>query len=248
MPAHLSESKGQGPHRLVLPDPLDGQLSAAAELKLALEANVVATGPLQGVDDTHPSGPVHLEAGRWLLDARQLLEIEALLERRGMTLLSITSEVPETRVAAAGLGLGAAAPHPEPAARAVSDGHGADGQAGDDPSRILRLHRGTLRAGDQLEMTGSLLLLGDVNPGASIRASGHVLVWGRLRGNAHAGCDGDEDARIVALQLRPLQLRIAGAVARGPEGLPPAGLAEEAALTDGVIQIRPAAPGWPLSD
>ena len=73
------------------------------------------------------------------------------------------------------------------------------------------------------------------------------VVWGRLRGIAHAGCHGDSAARIVALQLRPLQLRIATAVARGPEGLPPEGLAEEARIVNGAIQIDPAQPSWPLS-
>ena len=51
----------------------------------------------------------------------------------------------------------------------------------------------------------------------------------------------------MALQLRPLQLRIATTVARGPDGSPPAGLAEEAKIVNGAIQIDPAQPGWPLS-
>jgi septum site-determining protein MinC len=110
------------------------------------------------------------------------------------------------------------------------------------------VHQGTVRSGDHLEAEGSLLVLGDVNPGARISAVGHVLVWGRLRGMAHAGCQGDRRARIVALQLRPLQLRIADAVARGPEELPPAGLAEQAVLLDGEIQLEAAPPAWPLND
>ncbi|MFN9932345.1 MAG: septum site-determining protein MinC, partial [Cyanobacteriota bacterium] len=65
-------------------------------------------------------------------------------------------------------------------------------------------------------------------------------------GMAHAGCGGNRSARIVALQLRPLQLRIADAVARGPEERPPAGLAEEALLVNGTIRIDPASPSWPL--
>jgi septum site-determining protein MinC len=91
-----------------------------------------------------------------------------------------------------------------------------------------------------------VLVLGDVNPGARVSAGGHVLVWGRLRGIAHAGCRGDASARIVALQLRPLQLRIAGAVARGPDDSPPPGVAEQASLVDGVIRLDPAPPIWPL--
>jgi hypothetical protein len=52
---------------------------------------------------------------------------------------------------------------------------------------------------------------------------------------------------VAALQLRPLQLRIADAVARGPEDQPPAGLAEQAVLENGVIQLQPADPVWPVS-
>lgn len=109
------------------------------------------------------------------------------------------------------------------------------------------IHRGTLRSGDHLQSEGSVLLLGDVNPGAQVSAADHVLVWGRLRGVAHAGCHGNREARITALQLRPLQLRIAGAVARGPEEAPEAGQAEEARLVDGEIRIDPASPCWPLA-
>jgi septum site-determining protein MinC len=110
------------------------------------------------------------------------------------------------------------------------------------------IHRGTLRSGDHLEAEGTVLVLGDVNPGARVSAGGHVLVWGRLRGVAHAGCRGEQRARIVALQLRPLQLRIASAVARGPEDAPPEGLAEQASLVEGeIIRIDPAEPSWPAA-
>jgi septum site-determining protein MinC len=47
------------------------------------------------------------------------------------------------------------------------------------------------------------------------------------------------------MQLRPRQLRIAEAVARGPEDLPPPGFCEEALLLKGAIAIRPAEPIWP---
>ena len=113
-------------------------------------------------------------------------------------------------------------------------------------STALSVHQGTVRAGDHRQVTGSLLVLGDVNPGAQISATGHVMVWGKLRGIAHAGCSGDRMARIVALHLHPLQLRIADQVARGPAEAPPAGLAEKAHLVDGQIKIDPADPSWPL--
>ena len=63
---------------------------------------------------------------------------------------------------------------------------------------------------------------------------------------AHAGRRGDDQATIVALQMRPLQLRIANAVARGPDEVPIAGLCEAARLINGEIRIDPASPRWPL--
>ena len=119
------------------------------------------------------------------------------------------------------------------------------GQGSPVPQQLM-LHRGTVRSGDHIEAAGSLLVLGDVNPGARLSAGGHVLVWGRLRGVAHAGCHGDQGARIVAMGLQPLQLRIADVIARGPQEAPPPGLAEQASLSAGAIRIDPANPSWPL--
>ena len=90
------------------------------------------------------------------------------------------------------------------------------------------VHQGTLRSGDHLQCDGDVLVYGDINPGAKVSASGDVMVWGRLRGIAHAGKDGSTQARIIAMHLRPVQLRIAEAVARGPEDLPQDGFAEQA--------------------
>ncbi len=189
----------------------------------------------------HPGageGTVELDAGDLLLAASTLAAMRERLEATGFGLAPLVSANPHTRVAAAALGIGWIAPIPR--VRAIEP-------AGEALALDLTLHRGTVRSGDQLEAAGSLLVLGDVNPGARVQAGGHVLVWGRLRGVAHAGCNGDTDARIVAMQLRPLQLRIADVVARGPEEPPPAGLAEEARLVDGAIRIDAASPIWPLS-
>lgn len=184
-------------------------------------------------------GALELDVGERKLGASVLSSIEARLQAEDLRLVQVVCANPQTRVAAAALGLSWIAPGCD------HDGSHAEAHLG---SESLTLHRGTVRSGDQLEATGSLLVLGDVNPGARLKAAGHVLVWGRLRGVAHAGCNGDTSARIVALQLRPLQLRIADAVARGPEEPPPPGLAEEARLVDGLIRIDAASPIWPLSD
>ena len=61
-----------------------------------------------------------------------------------------------------------------------------------------------------------MIVFGDVNPGAEIVAGGNVIVWGRLRGTVHAGADGDLDAIICALDLSPMQLRIADQISVAP--------------------------------
>jgi septum site-determining protein MinC len=214
--------------------------------RLRLPERRGAAGPLEevryGLGATAQRGTVLLEAGDWGLRLSELRALSELLAGMGLELRGVCSQRPETLVAAAALGLDteAAPPAPQP----YADGDGGLTAAAPD----LLIHRGTLRSGDHLQSDGSLLLLGDVNPGARLSARGHVLVWGRLRGVAHAGRDGDRDARITALQLRPLQLRIADAVARGPEEAPAPGQAEEARLVAGEIRIDPASPCWPLSD
>jgi septum site-determining protein MinC len=221
-------------HVLALPGASSEQ-RALDLVERALDAAAVLHPTLAG-------GGLELEASDWWLPVRELRAIASRLTAAGLRLEAIRSSDLRTLVAGGALGLDTQrSGSGEPPPRAPLP---ASGDAPWPPS--LNLHRGTLRSGDHLQSEGSVLLLGDVNPGARITAAGHVLVWGRLRGTAHAGSRGDGSARIVALQLRPLQLRIATAVARGPEGSPPAGLAEQASLVDGVICLEPAPPTWPL--
>jgi len=84
-----------------------------------------------------------------------------------------------------------------------------------------------------------LLILGDVNPGAKVSAEGNIIIWGRLLGIAHAGSKGNSQATISALQLRPVQLRIAKKVARGPKEKPQLGIAEQARIDSEEIIISP---------
>ena len=100
-------------------------------------------------------------------------------------------------------------------------------------------HQGTVRSGEYLDSPGDLLILGDVNPGAIVRAEGNIIIWGRLLGIAHAGSKGNFQATIAALQLRPVQLRIASKVARGPKEKPQIGLAEQARIDSEEIIISP---------
>lgn len=82
--------------------------------------------------------------------------------------------------------------------------------------QVLYLHQ-TLRSGQTVNHKGNLVIVGDVNNGAEVIAEGDILVWGALRGIAHAGSSGNEQAEIRALKLAPLQLRIAQCIARAPD-------------------------------
>ncbi len=141
--------------------------------------------------------------------------------------------------------------HPNTLATATPEGRSAGRAAGivtrppvrmapaapqNDADAGLLVHR-TLRSGQVLRHHGHLTLLGDVNPGAEIVASGSIVVWGRLRGTAYAGAMGDTTAMICALELAPTLLRIADAMARPPESRP-AG-PEMARITPNGIEVEP---------
>ncbi|HET7813086.1 MAG TPA: septum site-determining protein MinC [Candidatus Baltobacteraceae bacterium] len=74
-------------------------------------------------------------------------------------------------------------------------------------------HVGTLRGGQAMHNVGNIVIVGDVNPGAEVIASGDIVVFGALRGVAHAGAQGDAGARVYAIDLSPTQLRIATYIA-----------------------------------
>jgi septum site-determining protein MinC len=70
-----------------------------------------------------------------------------------------------------------------------------------------------------------------------VLADGDIIVWGRLRGVAHAGASGNSECLIMALHMEPTQLRIADAVARSPEKLPTQFFPEVAHITSRGIRI-----------
>jgi septum site-determining protein MinC len=73
-----------------------------------------------------------------------------------------------------------------------------------------------LRSGQRIKYNGSVVIMGDANPGSEIIADGNVIVLGALKGMAHAGASGDESCFVSALLLSPTQLRIAGTISYVP--------------------------------
>ncbi|WNS43591.1 septum site-determining protein MinC [Paenibacillus sp. MMS20-IR301] len=106
-----------------------------------------------------------------------------------------------------------------------------------DPDALF-LMSGIVRSGQVLHHDGNLLFLGDVNPGGSVTCSGDIYILGALRGMAHAGVDGNQEAVIAASLLSPTQLRIADIISRPPDewGTRESSM-EYAYLASGAMQI-----------
>tara|TARA_B100001971_G_C17920651_1_gene397603 strand:+ start:132 stop:452 length:321 start_codon:yes stop_codon:yes gene_type:complete len=103
-----------------------------------------------------------------------------------------------------------------------------------------------------LSSSGNIVILGNVNPGAEVRADGDVIVMGVLQGNAHAGAAGNTSAVIIALTLDPNRIRIADRLALPPEDkdlgdLPPSDSSPEIAYIEGSkIIIEPYTGRFPV--
>lgn len=178
-------------------------------------------------------GRVALRLGPRQLTRPELEAAGHVLNRHNVTLWAVESDSPGTQEAARQLGLETkvvekpAGGRPEPS---VTQG---------DSIVVQR----TLRSGQVIYHPGHVIVIGDVNPGAAIRAGGSVVVWGRLRGAVQAGAgEGGEKAVVCALQLAPTQLRIGPYIAQSPvdedhhEILP-----EMASVQNGQIIAEP----WP---
>ena len=78
-------------------------------------------------------------------------------------------------------------------------------------------HKGIIRGGDSVSKDKSIVVLGDVNPNATLCSNGNIIILGALRGIAQAGASGNRNAFIFALDMEPSQLRIADVIARSDD-------------------------------
>ncbi len=187
-------------------------------------------------------GRAALRVGDRALSADQLTMIGQQLQNLGMTLWAVDGEHPATLAAAREVGLEIAAQtKDERPLRPVPEETGRDELSG-------VVVRRTLRSGQALQHAGHITLIGDLNPGAEIVAGGDIIVFGRLRGIAHAGAMGDETAIICALELAPSQLRIGSHIARSPDRSRPPKMPEIASVQDEQIVVeRWTKSGWSLA-
>lgn len=152
---------------------------------------------------------ITLEIGNQILRAADLGHLRDVLSERGLTLRAVLTNSPTTEIAAQNLGLATRLSKPRP--ERIT--HPLDTKLSGDEAILVQR---TLRSGHNINYFGHVIVVGDVNPGAEIIAGGNVVVWGRLRGTVHAGADGDQDAIVCAIDLSPIQLRIADQISVAP--------------------------------
>ena len=106
------------------------------------------------------------------------------------------------------------------------------------PQKMLIVNK-TVRGGQEVRTDSSVMIFGNVNPGAQVIAGGNIDIRGTCRGSVHAGANGDTSACVVADRLMPMQIRIADVIARSPDNMEKAEQAERASIKDGHIVFEP---------
>jgi len=157
---------------------------------------------------------IELEVGNRSLMETDLDAVRSVMAAYGMEPALVRTHSERTFTAALALGI---------AAQQIA----ADGSTLNEAQRAVAqdslqgyfVFRGNLRSGQLLKRSEHVLIIGDVNPGAEVISAGDILVWGRLRGVAHAGANGNSSAVIAALDLDPVQLRIDKVVGAAQAGM-----------------------------
>lgn len=102
--------------------------------------------------------------------------------------------------------------------------------------------RKTVRGGQCIDYHGNIVIIGDINSGAEVKATGNVIVLGRIAGSVCAGSNGNKKAVIAAFSLQPEILKIADAIAMSPEDGEKPQYPELAKIKDGAIIVEPYLP------
>jgi septum site-determining protein MinC len=167
---------------------------------------------LAGAGNFFRNGAVALDLAARPLTEPELRQVHKMLIEQALELVLVRTAAPETFQVALDMGL---------AAQLESLEGQSTVSAQPAPSNLAHeqhfVYAGHLRAGQVLQRREHILIIGDVNPGATVISDGDILVWGHLRGMAQAGSSGDAKAVVAALHLIPVQLRIGDFIAIAPE-------------------------------
>lgn len=151
-------------------------------------------------------------------------KLQKLFHEHGLICRTLTKEAAAAKV---------------PAERAGRPERAAAVQKKDERVQEMVVVNRTLRGGQEIRTESSVLVCGNVNPGAQIIAGGSIDIRGTCRGLVHAGAAGDTKAFIIADHLMPTQIRIANLIARSPDHMEMTQRAERALIKDGQIVIEP---------
>lgn len=200
---------------------------------------------IEQTDGFFKGNQIAVDVGNRHLNEADLNQMRQVMRAYGLdpTLLRTTSE----RTFQAALALGIPASQLGPDGAPINEAVPADS---DTEGLGFFVYRGSLRSGQVLYRREHIIVLGDVNPGAEVVSDGDVMVWGRLRGIAHAGARGNTNAVITALDLDPVQLRIDQIIGAAQAGISSNGprwganrsadrKAELARLVNGKLTIQP---------
>ncbi len=180
------------------------------------------------------SGTISVNAGRRILFRDQLSRIKEVIEAEsGLTVSRFWCAPGDLDGASTAGGVAAPSPPAEPSERppepeqpkAAAEAPPAElpkvrqaGSAGSPkgvPGEALFIKE-TFRSGESINYAGDVVVLADVNPGAEITADGDIVVFGCLRGLAHAGAGGDAKATVIALKLESPRIQIGPYIGLAP--------------------------------
>jgi septum site-determining protein MinC len=208
---------------LLLTIPGDARAVPPREVAAALAAHV------GGAEAFFGGAEVIVDLGEREVAEEEVVAYRRVLKERGVIVRGFTAVTPQARELLRKLGY-----HPLHIVPVERQQQPQPGPVAANPDVVEALYlRRTLRSGARVRHHGHLVIVGDVNPGAEVAASGDIIVWGVVRGTIHAGALGDDGAIICALGLTPTQLRIANHYA-----LPPSESARKASRPSGPERAR----------
>jgi septum site-determining protein MinC len=166
--------------------------------------------------------PISLDLGWRELENEDLQEVLDLFKENNLQLLGIISCSQFTRKIAEGkgikviigrLGLADHAGRKKYEKKFISSYERKKEETTTEPKKQddeeIKYIKKTIRSGQTIEHPGNLIILGDVNPGAVVKAGGDVIIIGALRGVAQAGLRAKfEGPVIVAMKFQPTQISI----------------------------------------
>lgn len=166
--------------------------------------NKVRATLIEQIDDQikfFQGAKVAVDVGERTLRAADLGSLRDDFIVRDVTLFAVLSKSPITDAVSNTLGL-----YTEKAVLQSTQEDGLKTALLDAENAILI--KRNLRSGMRITYPGHIVIFGDVNPGAEVIADGNIIIWGKLRGVAYAGYEGNTSCEICSLKMEASQLRI----------------------------------------